>query len=168
MMRLKIKEVYIYYDFPIILSASNEKGDVFICLFAEETDSHLRYICVNVSPAIILELENNQRDIRTVFENSGKVFNLVLNAQPEEPVEVSEVLEDIIWFLPDDGLFIGKSQEIEAGSAVRIPITPIMDNTGYNFISAPPGYHTEVITFTSYSRKEDIFSGEPPCLTTVA
>jgi hypothetical protein len=114
-MKLKIKDTYIYYDFPILFSADNEDGDTFICLFAEETGSHLRYICVKVSPAIILELENNQKDIRTVFENSGKTFNLLLNAQSEEPVEVSEELGNIASFLPDEGLFIGKSQEINVG-----------------------------------------------------
>jgi hypothetical protein len=170
MMKLKIKDVYIYYDFPIIFSAGSEEGDIFICLFAEETDSHLRYICVKVSPAIILELENNQKDLRTVFENSEKVFNLLLNAQSEEPVEISavEVLEDTTPFLPDEGLFIGESQEIEADSAVRILITPITDNRGYNFISTPPGYQAETIVSASYSAGKDIFSGEPQWLTTAA
>jgi hypothetical protein len=166
-MKLTIKDVYIYYDFPIIFSAGNEEGDTFICLFAEETDSNLRYICVKVSPAIISELENNQKDIRTVFENSDKVFNLLLNAQSEEPVEVSGTLEDSTPFLPDEGLFIGKSQKIETGSAVSIPISPVMDNTGYTFISVPPSYHAEVITFISYKDK-DIFFEDPQWLTTVA
>jgi hypothetical protein len=142
-MKLTIKDVYIYYDFPIIFSAGNEEGDTFICLFAEETGSHLRYICVKVSPAIISELENNQKDIRTIFEHSGKAFNLLLNAELEEPVEISEVLEDITPFLPDEGLFIGESQEIDVDSVVRIPITPVMDNGGYSFVSSP-GFNNEV------------------------
>jgi hypothetical protein len=100
MMKLKIKDVYIYYDFPIIFSAGNEEGDTFICLFAEETDSHLRYICVKIPQATLFELENNQMDMRAVFENSGKVFNLLLNAQSEESIEVFEALEDITSFLP--------------------------------------------------------------------
>jgi hypothetical protein len=128
-MKLKTKDVYIYYDFPILFSALNEEGDTFICLFAEETDSHLRYICVKVPPVTLFELENNQKDTRTVFENSEKVFTLLLNAQSEEPVEISETGEDITPFLPDEGLFIGKFQEIEAVSRVCIPITPIVDNT---------------------------------------
>jgi hypothetical protein len=39
-MKLKTNTVYIYYDFPIIFSATNEKGDVFIGLFADEKIRH--------------------------------------------------------------------------------------------------------------------------------
>jgi hypothetical protein len=111
MMELTIKDVYLYYDFPIIFSAGNEGGDTFICLFAKETDSHLRYICVKVSAETFFELENNQKDVREIFENSERVYNLLLNAQSEESVEVSEALDDSAPFFPDKGLFIGKSRE---------------------------------------------------------
>jgi hypothetical protein len=168
MMKLKIKAVYIYYDFPIIFSASNEEGGIFICLFAEETGSHLRYICVEVSPTILFELENNQKDVRTIFENSGKVFNLLLNAQSEEPVEISETLDDITTFLPDEGLFIGNSQEIESVTTVRISILPVTDNTDYISIKIQSDYQAEAIIFTSYSKDNDIFFEDPQWLTMAA
>jgi hypothetical protein len=168
MMKLKIKAVYIYYDFPIIFSAGNEEGDTFICLFAEETDANLRYICVKVSPTIIFELENNQKDMRMVFEHSERVYNLLLNAQSEEPVEISEALENITSFLPDEGLFIGKSQEIETVPTVHILIHPIMDNTDYISIKIQSDYQAEAILFTSYSKDKDIFSGDPQWLTEAA
>jgi hypothetical protein len=168
MMKLAIKDVYIYYDFPIVFSAGNEEGDTFICLFAEETDSNLRYICVKVSPTTLFELENNQKDIRTVFEHSERVFSLLLNAQSEEPVEVSEELKDVASFLPDEGLFIGKSQEIDAVPAISIPISPITDNIDYMSIKIQSDYHAEVIIFTSYSRNRDIFSGDAQWLTVAA
>jgi hypothetical protein len=163
-MKLKIKDVYIYYDFPIVFSAGNEEGDAFICLFAEETDSNLRYICVKVSPATLFELENNQKDMRMVFAHSEKVFSLLLNAQSEEPVEVSDELEDIAPFLPDEGLFVGKPQEIESVPAVRIPISPIMDNTE----TVPSDYQTGAVLCTSHSHDRDIFSGDLQWLTTAA
>jgi hypothetical protein len=162
MMKLKIKEVYIYYDFPIIFSAGNEEGDTFICLFAEETDSHLRYVCVKISPITLFELENNQKDVRGVFENQGTVFNLLLNAQSEEPVEISVALGDITPFLPDEGLFIGKSQEIETVQTISISIPA--DNTDYLSTSTLPDYQDKVILFTPYSMDKDIFSGGPQWL----
>jgi hypothetical protein len=110
-MRLKLNETYIYYDFPILFSAFDEGGNEFICLFAEETDSYLRYICVPVSQSTFIELEHNQRDIRSLFIRPEKVFNLLLNAESEEPVEVVETQDDITPFIPEKGLFIGKSQE---------------------------------------------------------
>jgi hypothetical protein len=117
-MRLKLNETYIYYDFPILFSALDEGGNVFICLFAEETDSHLRYICVPISQSIFMELEHNQRDIRSLFIQPPKVFNLLLNAESEEPVEVVETQDDITPFLPEKDLFIGKFPEEIAQSAL--------------------------------------------------
>jgi hypothetical protein len=167
-MKLTIKDVYIYYDFPIVFSAGNEKGDTFICLFAEETDSNLRYICVKVSQTILFELENNQKDMRTVFEHSERVFNLLLNAQSEEPVEISEALENITLFLPDEGLFIGKSLKIETVPAVSIPIPPTMDTPDYISIKIQSDYQAGAITFTSYSKDKDIFFEDPQWLTVAA
>jgi hypothetical protein len=110
-MKLKLNETYIYYDFPIIFSALDEGGAIFICLFAEETDLYLKYICAPVSRAVLTELKHNQRDIRSIFVNPEKVFNFLLNAQSEEPVEAVETTEDITPFLPEEDLFIGESQE---------------------------------------------------------
>jgi hypothetical protein len=56
-------------------------------------------------------LDHNQRDIRSLFIRPEKVFNLLLNAESEEPVEVVETQDDITLFLPEKDLFIGKSQE---------------------------------------------------------
>jgi hypothetical protein len=168
MMKLKVKDIYVYYDFPIIFSAVNEDGDTFICLFAEETDSHLRYICAKISPTTLFELENNQKDIRAVFENPEKVFNLLLNAQSEEPVEVSETSEDITPFLPDEGLFIG-TQRSEISQVISIPIpsdaAPVkydkIDSglSNYEYESRQSGYHVH---------GEVIFSGVPQWLTEAA
>jgi hypothetical protein len=110
-MRLKVNETYIYYDFPILFSALDEGGNTFICLFAEETDSHLRYICVSISQSAFMELEHNQRDIRSLFVHPKKVFNLFLNAESEEPLEIVETQDDITLFLPEKDLFIGEFQE---------------------------------------------------------
>ena len=106
-MKLKTGTVYIYYNYPIIFSATNEDGGVFICLFADEEDSHLRYFCKEVSVSIITNLENNQKDIRSIFESPGKRYILCLNAHSEEPVEAVETTEDITPFLPENGFFIG-------------------------------------------------------------
>jgi hypothetical protein len=84
-----------------------------MCLFSEETDSHLRYLCVSISQTILRELEYNKRDIRSIFVNPEKVFNLLLNAQSEEPVEAVEISEDITPFLPEENLFVGESQSKE-------------------------------------------------------
>ena len=51
-MKLKTGTVYIYYDFPVIFSATNEGGGIFICLFADEEDTYLRYFCREVSASI--------------------------------------------------------------------------------------------------------------------
>jgi hypothetical protein len=103
-MKIKLNEIYIYYDFPILFTALDESDNTFICLFAEETDSHLRYICVPLSQSAFMELERNDYDmnyIRSIFANSTKVFNLMLNAESEEPVEIIEIQEDITPFLPE-------------------------------------------------------------------
>jgi hypothetical protein len=129
-MRLKTKTVYIYYDFPIIFSATNEENDIFICLFADETDSHLKYLCKQVSFAIFMDLEGNKKDIRSIFEQPGKLYSLCLNAQSEEPIEAVETSEDSTPFLPEKDLFIGKTPEPFA-------IPSLTNSTNYSSISAP-------------------------------
>jgi hypothetical protein len=109
-MKLKLDKTYIHYDFPVIFSALNEDNNIFMCLFSEETDSHLRYLCVPISQTVLTELEYNKRDIRSIFVNPKKVFNLLLNAQSEEPMDTVEISEDITSFLPEKGLFIGEPQ----------------------------------------------------------
>jgi hypothetical protein len=135
-MRLKLNETYIYYDFPIIFSALDEGGNTFICLFAEETAAHLRYICVPISSTTLMELEHNQRDIMSLFVHPKKVFNLLLNAESEEPMEVVETLEDITPFLPEKDLFIGKFQE-EITQSVKFVLPQSMNSVNYSFISTP-------------------------------
>jgi hypothetical protein len=104
-MRLKPKETFIYYDFPILFSASDENGNTFICLFAEETMSNLRYICTPISPLTDLKSGHDELDIRTIFGDSEKVFNLLLNSETEF-MEAIETQEDITPFLPTEQLSI--------------------------------------------------------------
>ena len=109
-MKLKTGTIYVYYDFQIIFSATNESGSVFICLFADEEGSHLRYLCREISTSILVDLENNQKDIRSIFENPGKLYNLCLNDQSEEPIDAVETAENITPFLPEKDFFIGNQE----------------------------------------------------------
>jgi len=111
-MNLTIKETYLYYDLPIIFSAVNEADNLFICLFVDETDSCLRYVCVQVSQSTLTGLENSQKDIRAIFEypEFGEVYSLLLNNQSEDVIEAAIISEDITQFLPDEGLFIGSRE----------------------------------------------------------
>ncbi|MDR1286538.1 MAG: hypothetical protein LBK08_02920 [Treponema sp.] len=167
-MRLKVNETYIYYDFPIIFSALDEGGNAFICLFAEETDLHLKYICVQISQTTLMELEHNWRDIRSLFVHPEKVFNLLLNAKSEEPVDVVETSEDITPFLPEEDLFIGKSREEEVSQSVKFVLPSFMNNANYSFTSIPPDYAVEVMAVSPYSQNSDIFLGDFQCLTIAA
>jgi hypothetical protein len=110
-MYLSINKTYLYYDLPIVFSAIN-KGNLFICLFVDETDSYLKYLCVQVSPSTLAKLESNQKDIRAIFEypEFGEVYSIALNNQSEEVVETTMISEDITQFLPDEGLFIGSKE----------------------------------------------------------
>jgi hypothetical protein len=98
-MKLKLNEILVYYDFPILFSATDESDNNFICSFVEETTSHIRYICTNISKSELKELENNVIDIRPIFINSDKIFNLLLNSESQEIMEVVETKEDITQFL---------------------------------------------------------------------
>jgi len=111
-MKLKTKTIYIYYDYPIIFSATNEFGKVFICLFADETASCLRYICSEVSVSLLENIENNKIDIRSVFEKTEKIYSLIINAQSEESIEAIEINEDISHILPEKDFFIGSQEGI--------------------------------------------------------
>jgi hypothetical protein len=155
-MKLKINETYIYYDFPVLFSALDEGGGTFICLFAEETDSHLRYICVPVSQSAFMELEHNRRDIRPLFTRPEKVFNLLVNAESEEPVEAVETREDITPFLPEEGLYIGKFKEEDISQSLKFDLPQFMNSANYNSISMPFDYAADVMDFNSYTYSEYI------------
>jgi len=118
-MKIKTKNIYVYYDYPIIFSAANESGSIFICLFTDEEGSRLRYICREISASILVDLENNQKDIRSIFESPGKLYNISLNAQSEEPLEAIESTEDITSFLPEKDFFIG-SQESRTHQKIKL------------------------------------------------
>jgi hypothetical protein len=166
-MRLKLNETYTYYDFPIIFSALDEGGNTFICLFAEETASHLRYICVQISQTTLMELEHNQRDTRSLFAHPKKVFNLLLNSESEEPVEVVETSEDITPFLPEKDLFIGKSQE-EIAQSVKFVLPQFINGASYNFINISPDYTTDVMVVAPIQDTYNIFLEDFQCLTIAA
>jgi len=119
-MKLKTGTIYIHYDFPIIFSAANEEGNLFICLYAEEADSGLRYLCREVSSSLLADLENNRKDIRSIFEKPGKLYSLSLNAQSEEPIEVVETTEDITSILPERDFYIG-NRESNVSKPIDIP-----------------------------------------------
>jgi len=110
-MKLKTGTIYFYNDYPIIFSATNAEGNIFICLFADESNSHLRYFCRVISTSTLFDLESNRKDIRSIFENPGKLYSLCLNAQSEEPIEAIETTEDITPFLPEKDFFIGGQEK---------------------------------------------------------
>jgi len=119
-MKLKTGTIYIHYDFPIIFSAVNDEGSVFICLYAEEAKSSLRYLCREVSSSLLEDLENGRKDIRSIFEKPGKLYSLSLNAQSEEPIEAVETTEDITPILPERDLYIG-NRESKVSKPIDIP-----------------------------------------------
>ena len=111
-MKLKTRTIYLYHDFPIVFSATNEKGNYFICLFANETDTNLRYFCKEISSFVLASLEDNLKDVRSIFESPGKLYSFYLDAQSEEAVSTVEFTEDITPFLPEKDLFIGVHERI--------------------------------------------------------
>jgi len=133
-MKLKTGTVYAYYDFPIVFSATSEEGNVFVCLIAEETDSYLRYLCKEVSSSALVDLENNRRDIRSIFETPEKLYSLCLNASSEDLVEIVETSEDISPFLPEEGFFIG-SRKNSTPQGITMPIPS--HSTEYNYDFGP-------------------------------
>ena len=141
-MKLKTKAVYVYYDFPIVFSASDEEGNIFICLFADEADSSLRYFCKGVSSPILLDLENNRKDIRSIFEYHGKLYGLCLNAQSEEPVEAFETSEDITPYLPEKDFFIGV-HENKTAQTISISVPPYLTEFSFDFNNDSPVYKVE-------------------------
>jgi hypothetical protein len=167
-MKLKTEKIYIYYDIPLVFSASSvESGDIFICLFADETGPYIKYLGAPVSKETLGELECNEKDVRSIFESPGKKYSILLPDRPDETLEAVESSEDITPYLPEEGLFIG-TQESEV-SQVTISVPSDMTSVKYDKIDSdlsnydyePPqsGYHV-------YS--EFLFLGDIQCLTEAA
>jgi hypothetical protein len=109
-MKIKIDEIYIYYDFPVIFSALDEEKNTFICLFIEEIDSRLKYICTKVSNITFMKLKNNKRDIRSIFKRSRKIYSFLLDGKSKEPMKITRTTENINRFITDKSLFIGEEK----------------------------------------------------------
>jgi hypothetical protein len=120
-MDLKTEEIYIYYDIPLVFSAKNvETGDIFMCLFVDESDSCIKYLGTQVSEQTLRDLECNKKDIRSVFESPGKKYCILFHDKSPDSsdrVEALESSEDITPFLPEEGLFIG-GQENKAPQGI--------------------------------------------------
>jgi hypothetical protein len=168
-MKLKTRTVYIYYDFPIIFSATDEKGNFFICFFSDELDSNLKYFCKEISFPVLMDLEDNRKDIRSIFENPGKLYCLGLNAQSEEPIEAVETFEDITPFLPEKDLFIGvyKSETpqtiVISNQSHFIEFNFSLDNSLFDYYIESP-----IPRFQINSNDEASFSGDFEWLTEAA
>jgi hypothetical protein len=100
----------------MIFSATNEEGNIFICLFADEDNSNLKYFCREVSTSFLMDLENNRKDVRSIFENPEKLYIFYINNKSEEPIEATETSIDITPFLPDKDLFIGGNNNQSSSS----------------------------------------------------
>jgi hypothetical protein len=161
-MKLKTRTVYIYYDFPIIFSATNEEGNIFICFFADESDSCLKYFCKEISYSILTDLENNRKDIRSIFENPGKLYSFNLNAQSEEPVEAVETSEAITQFLPEKDLFIGGAYKSETPQTIVISNQSHLIEFNFNFDNSLSDYYIEspMPRFQVNINDEASFSGD--------
>jgi hypothetical protein len=120
-MKIKLDEIYEYYDIPLLFSANDKDGNIFICLFAEETDVHLKYICVQVSEKVFRNLESNTKDVRSIFEfPASMIYILHLNHLSNEEIDAVETGEDISLFLPEAGLFIGNKAKSHKASQTRV------------------------------------------------
>jgi hypothetical protein len=126
-MKLRKKDIYDYYDIPLLYSAVDEKNNIFICLYADESETAIRYICTQVSSATLKQLEHNDKDIRALFEipEFKILYTVYLNNESEKSAEAIETTEDITRFLPDQGLFIGKddppAEKVRAIAAKTVP-----------------------------------------------
>lgn len=165
-MKLKPETVFIFYDFPIVFSAKNETGSIFICLFADETNTGLKYLCREVSFFTFADLVAGRQDIRSIFEKPTKTYSFcpTVFQSADSQIEVFETTEDISPFLPDSGFYIGAGED-RIKTEVIIPVFSYSIGADASNKSLSIYYSgTWWLSFFAETAS-NVFSGDYQCLT---
>ncbi len=64
---LELRSVYLYYDAPVLFSARNRSGTLFIVVWADKTDRDEMWLFCPISQRRLKALEQQQLDVRSAF-----------------------------------------------------------------------------------------------------
>jgi hypothetical protein len=95
---LKYLYYYNYYDSPLDYLAEDETGQKYFMLFAEE-DTDYRYIMVKINDEIFERLETDKQDVRQLFLEAEKVYEVLNPGETEQIIEIT----DFVKYLPEEG-----------------------------------------------------------------
>ncbi len=109
-MKLKAIEILDYYDYPLLFIAENDKKHTFLCMLVDETD-YLEYLVVESTASDIEKMKNNEKDIRSIFEESAdnKYYYAKMNSKTDKWFQIDPISQkDVIQYFPDRGVFLSE------------------------------------------------------------
>ena len=132
---LTVLEVIDYNDFPLLYTAKDPIGGLYLCLATEEVDNLPQYTAVAISQPRLQSLQNAQIDLRSVFEKPElggwfKVGYLEQDALTIEPMLGTVALPEA--FLPKTGAFLRQRGLLRAETLESVKIGGIAKEAGMN------------------------------------
>jgi hypothetical protein len=75
---ITLVEVYLYYDRPCLFSCRNEKGDLFLVLWIDQTSDSDRWLYAPFSEEVLDGTRSGDADLRSLFQNcpGNRVFDV--------------------------------------------------------------------------------------------
>lgn len=99
---LKVIEVYIFHDQPVLFSCKNKSGLFYIVLSIDETDSSEIWLYAPISKSRLQRLVRGEVELRDVFTDAEDAFVY----RVEIPYDESNAIVDLIdcHEIPDEDL----------------------------------------------------------------
>lgn len=113
---LIVFEVYEFYDEPVLFAASNERGQIFLGLLAQDDAEIKRWLYAPLSSTRLLGLKSDWIDIYSAFKNveGGRVFESKSPKNGEPPMGAWINASDLSDAdLPDAGVFLDLGDQSE-------------------------------------------------------
>ncbi len=113
---LIVFDVYEFYDEPVLFAASNERGQIFLGLLAQDDAEVKRWLYAPLSSIRLLGLKSDWIDIYSAFKTveGGQVFESKVSKKGEPTIGAWINASDLKDAgLPDSGVFLDLGDKSE-------------------------------------------------------
>lgn len=106
------KDILVYYDGPELFVGTDQVGARYICLLAESTDTHERYLCVPISAERLSNFVVGRVDLLDIFKEpeTREIYTAVVTDSTATEVHMEAISPAVVsaeW-LPEKGFFFEK------------------------------------------------------------
>lgn len=86
--KLKIVEIYEYYDQPVLYSCKNTAGQFYLVVAADENDKYVTWLCVAISMERLNLIRSGKIDLHDAFAESENDYTFTVRVPYDEHASV--------------------------------------------------------------------------------